>query len=78
MYGWPLVVVQDSRGIARVAPLLITELSLPTKMQPDVGLADEPTLNAALVAADYFDPVDVACAFEMAGMSDGQPTVGQP
>ncbi|MFV0307150.1 MAG: AAA domain-containing protein [Desertimonas sp.] len=74
-YGWPTVVMADSKGVARVAPLLVTELERPMDAASDVKTTAEPFLNPSVMSVDCFDAADLA---EVSRLLDGGVPVGQP
>jgi len=57
-YGWPTVVLEDLRGALRVAPLLVVELESIAPTDTEVGPADDPVLNPALLGGAGLDPSD--------------------
>lgn len=65
-YGWPLVLVKDARGAARVAPLLMTVLSV-EKDGTFVPADDEPYLNGGLLNTDFVPPETLAFVGEAVG-----------
>lgn len=63
LYGWPLAIVEDATGTARIAPVFLTEL----QTGDDAGQLfsrDEPYVNPALLSEEYATAEQIAAAQE--------------
>lgn len=69
LYGWPLAVVRDRAGTARVAPMFLTELAPGAQDGTCVPHDDEPFVNPALLSDAYADREQIAAAQE--ALADG-------
>lgn len=59
-YGWPLVIVENRRGVQHVAPVVMTEIVRPDNASRRVlARDDQPYLNPGLFTEEFFAPEDV-------------------
>ncbi len=71
LYGWPLAIVEDRAGTARVTPVFLTELTSGGADGIVVPGDDEPYVNPALLSEEYGTAEQVAAAQDAVGAGIG-------